>query len=351
MKTINHVKEMVQEKIQKLENEIELLNQELDVISSFNEELQRFKSILNEVRSFDSLTEGYLVDIAQSELFGEVLPQEQKKPLEIITEETNQEENPIKGEEQQEKTISFSVVETNLFSVEVFTDNILELKTKFKNHHELIENTWYSYQNMKTINPLSKEGTEPLKYISSHQLPKEIDKAIFERIILDCHVEIQRVKEEKEKKEETTVNDPPIVNNDFNYEEQKALLDLGDDDIDNNVFDKLIAYFTDKLGEKLINQKIRECNHYTLDTFQTYPEGIRLIEKLEVLVNEGPPEKAKIPYQEFNDIIRAIDKELDRINWTEDQAKNYLMQEYGRKSRLQMSDEQLLNFLKFLQNQ
>ena len=53
---------------------------------------------------------------------------------------------------------------------------------------------------------------------------------------------------------------------------------------------------------------------------------------------------------DYNDIIYQIDLELTRIGWSIEQAKDYLEFAYGVKSRVRLSDEELLEFLAFLRN-
>ena len=53
---------------------------------------------------------------------------------------------------------------------------------------------------------------------------------------------------------------------------------------------------------------------------------------------------------DYNDIIYQIDLELTRIGWSIEQAKDYLEFAYGVKSRAWLSDEELFEFLEFLQN-
>ena len=48
---------------------------------------------------------------------------------------------------------------------------------------------------------------------------------------------------------------------------------------------------------------------------------------------------------DYNDIIYQIDLELTLIGWSIEQAKDYLEFAYGVKSRVRLSDEELLEFL------
>ena len=59
---------------------------------------------------------------------------------------------------------------------------------------------------------------------------------------------------------------------------------------------------------------------------------------------------ATISYK-WNDLLAAIDAELSRLGWRKQQAKSYLMSTYGVKSRHLLTDEQIIEFWRFLQAQ
>ena len=42
---------------------------------------------------------------------------------------------------------------------------------------------------------------------------------------------------------------------------------------------------------------------------------------------------------------------MERLAWTKEQGKDYLLKTYGKKSRHLLSDQELLEFLNYLQNQ
>jgi len=54
---------------------------------------------------------------------------------------------------------------------------------------------------------------------------------------------------------------------------------------------------------------------------------------------------------DFSEIIARSNVELKRLNWTNDQGKNYLLQTYGKRSRQLLSDEELIEFLQYLEIQ
>lgn len=54
---------------------------------------------------------------------------------------------------------------------------------------------------------------------------------------------------------------------------------------------------------------------------------------------------------DFSEIIARSDVELKRLGWTSDQGRNYLLETYGKRSRQLLSDDELLEFLRFLEVQ
>lgn len=62
------------------------------------------------------------------------------------------------------------------------------------------------------------------------------------------------------------------------------------------------------------------------------------------------PEDEEEPI-DFSEIIARSNLELKRLGWTSDQGRNYLLQTYGKRSRQLLSDEQLIEFLAYLEQQ
>ncbi|WP_233501641.1 hypothetical protein [Acaryochloris thomasi] len=54
---------------------------------------------------------------------------------------------------------------------------------------------------------------------------------------------------------------------------------------------------------------------------------------------------------DLSDIIAQTDVELKRLGWTNTQGRQYLEQTYNKRSRQQLTDEELLEFLQTLQDQ
>ncbi|MBW4535398.1 MAG: hypothetical protein KME09_15795 [Pleurocapsa minor HA4230-MV1] len=58
---------------------------------------------------------------------------------------------------------------------------------------------------------------------------------------------------------------------------------------------------------------------------------------------------SELEAMDFNEIKQKTDIEIKRLSWTKDQGKEFLMSRYGKRSRLHLTDEQLLEFLRYLE--
>jgi hypothetical protein len=58
---------------------------------------------------------------------------------------------------------------------------------------------------------------------------------------------------------------------------------------------------------------------------------------------------SELEAMDFNEIKQKTDIEIKRLSWTKDQGREFLMSHYGKKSRLHLTDEQLLEFLRYLE--
>ncbi|AFZ46229.1 hypothetical protein Cyast_0248 [Cyanobacterium stanieri PCC 7202] len=54
---------------------------------------------------------------------------------------------------------------------------------------------------------------------------------------------------------------------------------------------------------------------------------------------------------DFSQVIDQTSIELKRLGWTQEQGKKYLLETYGKKSRHLLSDQELIEFLTYLQTQ
>ena len=53
---------------------------------------------------------------------------------------------------------------------------------------------------------------------------------------------------------------------------------------------------------------------------------------------------------DFSEVIAKSDMELKRLGWTNEQGRNYLLTTYGKRSRQLLSDEELIEFMQYLQS-
>jgi succinate dehydrogenase flavin-adding protein (antitoxin of CptAB toxin-antitoxin module) len=55
--------------------------------------------------------------------------------------------------------------------------------------------------------------------------------------------------------------------------------------------------------------------------------------------------------ESFDELIEQTDREIKRLGWTKEQGRDYLLQAYGKRSRLMLTDEELREFLHYLKAQ
>ena len=58
---------------------------------------------------------------------------------------------------------------------------------------------------------------------------------------------------------------------------------------------------------------------------------------------------SELEAMDFNDIKQKTDIEIKRLGWTKDDGREFLKSRYGKRSRLHLTDEQLLEFLRYLE--
>ncbi|MGK7895150.1 MAG: hypothetical protein AB4372_16380 [Xenococcus sp. (in: cyanobacteria)] len=74
-----------------------------------------------------------------------------------------------------------------------------------------------------------------------------------------------------------------------------------------------------------------------------------------VLANEeseplAKPQVTESPVEfDFNQIRHKIDLEMKRLSWTKEQGRDYLLSTYGKRSRLHLTDDELLEFWHYLE--
>lgn len=101
--------------------------------------------------------------------------------------------------------------------------------------------------------------------------------------------------------------------------------------------------------QELVQPAVAENNLFG-DTFTAeIPEDISLDRPVDHVENQVSPISSEIETINFNEIKQKTDIEIKRLGWTKDQGKEFLMSHYGKRSRLHLTDEQLLEFLRYLE--
>ncbi|MHC5862039.1 hypothetical protein [Nostoc sp.] len=65
--------------------------------------------------------------------------------------------------------------------------------------------------------------------------------------------------------------------------------------------------------------------------------------------NAQCPMTEKPTYPNFDNLINQTDTEMQRLGWTKAQGREHLMKYYGVRSRLLLTEDELDNFLLYLQ--
>lgn len=111
-----------------------------------------------------------------------------------------------------------------------------------------------------------------------------------------------------------------------NFEEESATESVSPVLVNNNIFgDTFTAEISEDVADS--DNNITD-NASTSDSIITTPE---------------------IEAMHFNEIKQKTDIEIKRLGWTKDQGKEFLMSHYGKRSRLHLTDDQLLEFLHYLE--
>jgi hypothetical protein len=71
-------------------------------------------------------------------------------------------------------------------------------------------------------------------------------------------------------------------------------------------------------------------------------------EKVKEAASSAQLNLLELPSYEWDEVLKSIDLELIRLGWTVEEARNYLEKTYGVKSRSQLTDEQIMEFLQTL---
>ncbi|MDJ0507755.1 MAG: hypothetical protein QNJ64_00635 [Crocosphaera sp.] len=79
------------------------------------------------------------------------------------------------------------------------------------------------------------------------------------------------------------------------------------------------------------------------------PQALETEEK-PLPITETPQAPEEEELLDFSEIIARSNAELKRLQWTTEQGRQYLIKTYGKRSRQVLSDEELLEFLRYLES-
>ncbi|GFE68229.1 hypothetical protein [Chroococcus sp. FPU101] len=68
------------------------------------------------------------------------------------------------------------------------------------------------------------------------------------------------------------------------------------------------------------------------------------------LVPEPPQKVTTSEPTDYSDVIAKTNLEMKRLGWTSEQGRDYLISTYGKRSRQLLEDEQLIEFLQYLES-
>ena len=109
--------------------------------------------------------------------------------------------------------------------------------------------------------------------------------------------------------------------------------------------------WTSKQGQKYLLETYGKHSRKLLEDDELL-EFLEYLQNLDISVeetinNEEKEEKITI---DFGDILNQTDQELKRLGWTSEKGQEYLLETYGKHSRKLLEDDELLEFLEYLQN-
>lgn len=87
--------------------------------------------------------------------------------------------------------------------------------------------------------------------------------------------------------------------------------------------------------QTIVQDKVEENNHVASENS----------------ANNSPAEVGALEEVNFNEIKHQTDLEIKRLGWTKEDGREFLKSRYGKRSRLQLTDSQLLEFLEYLASQ
>jgi hypothetical protein len=103
---------------------------------------------------------------------------------------------------------------------------------------------------------------------------------------------------------------------------------------------------SEKQPETPLFTEISSPNNVTPFTPRSYNQQ----ENVSTLSGVGKKKKRNEPVN-LSDVIAKTDVQIERLGWTKDQGREYLKKTYGKLGRSLLSEEELLDFLRYLESQ
>ncbi len=106
----------------------------------------------------------------------------------------------------------------------------------------------------------------------------------------------------------------------------------------------------DSLTRQYVAQNPNTPTQTLLNSSDEFPQQVLNNDVIPLLLIETP-QLFSCPFRfDLVHVIRVTSRLMKCLGWTVEDGKLYLMQTYGQKSRNLLSDEQLLEFMRMLQN-
>jgi hypothetical protein len=95
--------------------------------------------------------------------------------------------------------------------------------------------------------------------------------------------------------------------------------------------------------------EVSESKELPVDEIE--PENLMTLETPSPLeLSDNVASTPQVVEIDFNEIKHKTDIEIKRLGWTKEDGRNFLKSHYGKRTRLHLTDEQLLEFLHYLES-
>ena len=120
----------------------------------------------------------------------------------------------------------------------------------------------------------------------------------------------------------------------------------------NKVKERVLRCTTsNELNQLLFSSKATEVElNWLVDNYLTAAEIKQLHQIQSSIQGNLFSSSSEIVEYKYEDVIAEIDKEMERWRWSTEDGRNYISDRYNQKSRLHLTDEELLEFWNHLRN-